>query len=61
MTLLELGVDVSRLPSALKKMEELNRARGAKTNFTGYPTLNERERFVRALMKMRPDPRKSRS
>lgn len=58
LTLLALGLDVSRLTAAMKKIVEFNGASGAKPHAIGYPTLRERERFVRALLKMRAAHRK---
>jgi hypothetical protein len=58
LTLLALGLDVSHLTAAMKKIVELNGASGATPHAIGYPTPNERERFVRALLKMRAAPRR---
>jgi hypothetical protein len=51
LTLLALGLDVSRLSSAMRRMIEFNETRGATTETSAYPTVRERERFVRALVK----------
>jgi len=52
LTLLALGLDVSRLSSAMTKMIEFNRSIGVTTDETGYPTVRERDIFVRTLLKM---------
>jgi hypothetical protein len=52
LTLLALGLDVSRLRSAMTKMIDFNRSIGVKTDETGYPTVRERDIFVRTLLKM---------
>jgi hypothetical protein len=58
LTLLELGVDVSRLNSAIRKIVDFNEALGVTTDPTSYPTVGERERFVRRLLKMTAGRRK---
>ena len=50
LTLLGLRLDVSSLTSAMRKTIEFNE--GVTTDTTGYPTVSERESFVRALLKM---------
>lgn len=52
LTLLALGLDVSPLISGMRKVVKFNEALGLTTDDTGYPTVREREHFVRALLKM---------
>ena len=52
LTLLAMGLDVSHLVSGMRKIVQFNDALGITTDDTGYPTVRERERFVRALLKM---------
>jgi hypothetical protein len=52
LTLLGLGLDVSSLTSAMRKTIEFNERLGVTTDTMGYPTVSERESFVRALLKM---------
>jgi hypothetical protein len=52
LTLLALGFDVSRLSSAISKVIDYNRSLGVTTEEAGYPTLRERNFFVRTLLKM---------
>ena len=56
LTMLALGFDVSRLGSAMRRMIEFNETLGATTDTTAYPTVQERERFVRNLLKKRATP-----
>jgi hypothetical protein len=51
LTMLALGFNVSRLGSAMRRMIEFNETLGATTDTTAYPTVQERERFVRNLVK----------
>jgi hypothetical protein len=52
LTLLALGLDVSRLNSAMSRIIRFNRSIGITTDEAGYPTLRERDIFVRTLLKM---------
>lgn len=52
LTLLALGLDVSGLNSAMKRIIKFNRSIGITTDEAGYPTLRERAIFVRSLLKM---------
>lgn len=52
LTLLELRLDVSSLTSAMRKTIEFNEKLGVTTDTMEYPTVSERESFVRALLKM---------
>jgi hypothetical protein len=51
LTLLGLRLDVSSLTSAMRKTIEFNEGLGVTTDTRGYPTVSERESFVRALLK----------
>jgi len=52
LTLLALGLDVSRLNTAMTRIIEFNRSIGITTDEAGYPTVRERDIFVRSLLKM---------
>ena len=52
LTLLGLRLDVSSLTSAMRKMIEFNGGLGVTTDTTGYPTVSQRQSFVRALLNM---------
>jgi len=52
LTLLALGLNVSRLNSAMTRIIEFNRSIGITTDEAGYPTVRERDIFVRSLLKM---------
>jgi hypothetical protein len=51
LTLVALGQEPWRLPSALKKLQRFNERRGAVLRLDLYPTLRERERFVEELVR----------
>lgn len=52
LTLLALGLDITRLNSAMNRIIRFNRSIGITTDEAGYPTLRERAIFVRSLLKM---------
>lgn len=52
LTLLALHLDVFRLNSAMARIIEFNRSIGIPTDQAAYPTLGERDTFVRTLLKM---------
>ena len=52
LTLLALGLDVSRLNSSMNRIIKFNRSIGIRTDEAGYPTVRERAIFVRSLLKM---------
>ena len=58
LTLLALGLDVSRLNSAMNRIIKFNRSIGITTDEAGYPTLRERDIFVHTLLKMQRDREK---
>lgn len=51
LTLLALGLDVSRLGSGMRKLIDFNEELGATADTRGYPTVRERQDFVRTLLK----------
>lgn len=55
LTLLALGLDASRLISAMTKIIEFNHVLGVTTDTTGYPTVRERDAFARSLVKLERD------
>jgi hypothetical protein len=58
LTLLALRLDVSHLSSAMKKITQFNEGRGARTQAVAYPSVGERERFLRSLLEMTTAGRK---
>jgi hypothetical protein len=52
LTLLALGLDVSRLNFAMNRIIKFNRSIGITIDEAGYPTLRERSIFVRSVLKM---------
>lgn len=53
LTLLALGLDLSSLNDGLRKLTKFNAALGAMADAARYPSLRERQRFVRTLLKTR--------
>src|SRR5262249_35011163 len=50
LTLLTLGLDPMRVLEAARKLEQFNKQFGTPLNASDYPTLDDRRRFVAALL-----------
>ena len=53
LTLEALGLDPTRLLAATKKLDQFNERFGTPSNVADYPTWNDRDRFLNALLRSR--------
>ena len=52
LTLISLGLDPARLGDGIRKTTEFNEILGATANADEYPSVQDRLRFARALLRM---------
>jgi len=53
LTLVALGLDPTRLLAATRKLDEFNKQFGTPSNVADYPTPEDRQRFINALLRQR--------